>query len=356
MSDTGRVFGLTPAQRMERQIARRASVAPFSGRFAYRASVVTTESTLDWLVAHPGIALTNAHGEALIAFLPNGSADARAQPHETLESLRAAGRVMLLDAAGEVFSRQLRRRQPLIALDLSSMSSEAVERTLFDHVYKGVTDAVTRYVWPKPAFWLTRLLAYARVAPNTVTLVGMSLTVVAAWCFAEQRWTAGLVAAWLMTFLDTVDGKLARVTATSSDLGDRLDHVTDWIHPPAWWVCFAVGIAGSFGAPSETLLRASCIVILLCYVLGRVSETAFKRRFGFNQFLWQPFDSHLRSVIARRNPLLLILSVGVALGDPRTAYHVAAIWSVLSIGLQIGRWLQAEALRRRGVEITNWMA
>jgi phosphatidylglycerophosphate synthase len=42
----------------------------------------------------------------------------------------------------------------------------------------------------------------------------------------------GLVLGRLMTFLDTVDGKLARVTVTSSRFGDVLDHGLDIIHPP----------------------------------------------------------------------------------------------------------------------------
>ena len=38
-----------------------------------------------------------------------------------------------------------------------------------------------------------------------------------------------------MTFLDTVDGKLARVTLTSSPFGNVLDHSLDLIHPPFWY-------------------------------------------------------------------------------------------------------------------------
>src|SRR3546814_2416912 len=44
-------------------------------------------------------------------------------------------------------------------------------------------------------------------------------------------WT-GLAAAWIMTFLDTVDGKLARVTLASSRWGNAYDHGIDLIHPP----------------------------------------------------------------------------------------------------------------------------
>ncbi len=53
---------------------------------------------------------------------------------------------------------------------------------------------------------------------------------------------------WLMTFLDTVDGKLARVTVTSSRLGDVLDHGLDIIHPPLWYIAWGVGLTTAINA------------------------------------------------------------------------------------------------------------
>ncbi|MDF0678127.1 MAG: CDP-alcohol phosphatidyltransferase family protein [Nitrosomonas sp.] len=55
-------------------------------------------------------------------------------------------------------------------------------------------------------------------------------------------WYPGLIMAWLTKLLDTVDGKLARVTLTSSKLGDVLDHGLDIIHPPLWYLAWGVGL------------------------------------------------------------------------------------------------------------------
>ena len=46
-----------------------------------------------------------------------------------------------------------------------------------------------------------------------------------------------------MTFLDTVDGKLARVTITSTKLGNVFDHGIDLIHPPFWYLAWGMGLA-----------------------------------------------------------------------------------------------------------------
>ena len=42
--------------------------------------------------------------------------------------------------------------------------------------------------------------------------------------------------------LDTVDGKLARCTITSSKIGEAIDHGIDLVHPPFWWWAWGVGL------------------------------------------------------------------------------------------------------------------
>jgi hypothetical protein len=93
--------------------------------------------------------------------------------------------------------------------------------------------------------------------------------------------------------------------------------------------------------PSEAE-SLSITAILVSYFGGRIAEKLFKRRFGFNQFLWRPSDALLRSVIARRNTILLVLTAGAVLHEVQLSIDVVAIWCVLSIGLQVSRWLYAE--------------
>ena len=113
---------------------------------------------------------------------------------------------------------------------------------MFMGTYKGATDVVTKHLWPIPAFYTTRFLAPLGVTPNMVTLVATASVFVAFWLFLEGHYGWGLAGAWLMTFLDTVDGKLARTTLTSSKWGDILDHGIDLIHPPFWYVAWALGL------------------------------------------------------------------------------------------------------------------
>ena len=114
--------------------------------------------------------------------------------------------------------------------------------------YKGVTDLVTKWLWPIPAFWTVRVCVRFGIRPNHVTLLSLVFAVLAGVAFWHGHYGIGLVMGWLMTFMDTVDGKLARVTVTSSRFGDVLDHGLDIIHPPLWYIAWGVGLDSSINA------------------------------------------------------------------------------------------------------------
>src|SRR6185295_9499511 len=116
----------------------------------------------------------------------------------------------------------------------------ALERHLFDGSYKGITDLVTKWVWPAPARLVTGFCARNGIPPNAVTSMSFALVLLATWLFARADFGLGLVLAWLMTFLDTVDGKLARVTVQSSTFGHFLDHGLDLVHPPFWYLAWGL--------------------------------------------------------------------------------------------------------------------
>jgi phosphatidylglycerophosphate synthase len=258
-------------------------------------------------------------------------------------------------ALGERFVRKLRRRDILFVRNLDEQSTRVVERQLFDSVYKGITDLVTKRVWPVPAFWMTRACAQRRIHPNAVTIVGMLAMIVATvlWAGGELAW--GLVFAWMMTFLDTVDGKLARVTVTSSKLGNKLDHVTDMIHPPFWWFALAQGLSTRVNSEDTTAqIWNAFTIILVGYLLGRLVELSFKKWFGYNAFLWRPFDSAFRTIVARRNIILLITTAGVLVGRPVEAFVAAGIWTLVSVVVQIGRFAQA-LVSSRGGPLPSWL-
>lgn len=339
-----RLFGMKPAERLARQVANHGDL-----QIVAHASAVLSNDLVTWLASNPGTVVTSPGGRPLaVAVAVADRACAERVIGGSTGELKCIG----ADTIGAVYVRKLRRRLDPFALALGEQSRADVERKLFASVYKGVTDIITKYAWPEPALWLTRGAAALGLSPNAVTIVGFVLTFVAGWQFYIGNLAEGLLAAWLMTLLDTVDGKLARVTLTSSWLGNQLDHGNDLIHPPLWWYCLANGI--SVVAPGHPWTWPSCWIILGTYVIGRVLERGFKKQFGINPFMWKPFDSRFRTIVSRRNIILLFMTVGLVAGMPAEAFALCAAWSLVSVLIQ--GWRYGQAIRHaRSAPINAWL-
>lgn len=338
-----RIFGEPPARRLERQSERLDTLTLVAD-----ASAVLDDAAVAWLADHPGTMLASPGGRALAVAVPPQDSNRAA------DSLRGLSNGFpIVQPQGDVFVRKLRRRIRLGAFSLEEEPVRRVERHLFDNVYKGVTDVITKWAWPTPAFLVTRACARLGVTPNMVTWFGVLLMLLAAYLFYESALVPGMIAAWLMTFLDTVDGKLARVTGQSSAFGNLLDHGTDILHPPIWWYCLAQGVAID-NPHLAKLIWPSFWVILGCYVIGRAAEIVFHKRFGFNPYIWRRFDSGFRLIISRRNIILLIMTVGLFVSEAEDTFFLCALWSIVSTLVQLVRLGQAFAESRER-RVTSWL-
>ena len=307
------------------------------------------------LARRPGTALVK-RGVAVLVHAPDRAAaelalaammENRALPGDEFEVLDA-------DTA-QLSYFELRKRERPFAMPLTAANSLAVERAFYDAAYKGVTDLLTLYLWRRPAFWLTRWAAMAGLTPNIVTLVGFVFCAAAFWLFWEGHYWTGFASGFMFMVLDTVDGKLARCTGQSSKWGDVLDHGVDLLHPPFWWWAWVHGL-GAAGHQIEEVYKGSLLAVIVgTYVLGRIIEGWFKKRFGMHIHVWRPVDSRFRLVTARRNPNMLILFFALLLGRPDVGIELVALWSVVSLIFHAVRLAQAETLSERGGKIVSWL-
>ena len=99
--------------------------------------------------------------------------------------------------------QNLKKKEPPYILLISCADREALEWELFAGSYKGVTDLVTKWLWPIPAFWATHLCVCWKITPNQVTLFSLLLAIFAGVAFWHGYYASGLITGWLMTFLDT---------------------------------------------------------------------------------------------------------------------------------------------------------
>ncbi len=254
---------------------------------------------------------------------------------------------------GSSYNHALRKRAVPYALLLGEMPLRLIEWRMFKGAYKGVTDFVTKWLWPLPAVWVTRWCAAARISPNMVTAASFVLVLLALWLFTIGAFELGVIAAWLMTFLDTVDGKLARVTLTSSKWGNVFDHGIDLIHPPFWYFGWYLGIV-QLGYGSSWQVIALWIIVA-GYVLGRLQEGFFLWRYKVEIHAWQPLDSAFRLFTARRNPNLAIMTVAVIAGRVDLGFLAVAVWTLLSLAFHFARIGRAMQLKARGEAVQSWL-
>lgn len=236
------------------------------------------------------------------------------------------------------YIKKLRRHLPVYLFGITDTASrDQAERFLFWSNYKGSTDFFTKYVYPPLVWRAVRPLARWRVHPNVVTLFNVFITFAAVPLFAQGYWVAGLLLAYTMSVLDSVDGKLARLTFRSSRFGDVLDHGLDIVHPPLWYLAWAWALGnGNTAAP----VFQAAIWMTVVYCLDRIVAGVFNRRTGRSIHGYTPLDVRVRTFISRRNINLPIFMVGLIVGLPIPAFAFIVLWQVATFVFHTERLVQ----------------
>ncbi|MBN2332320.1 MAG: CDP-alcohol phosphatidyltransferase family protein [Deltaproteobacteria bacterium] len=256
-----------------------------------------------------------------------------------------------------IYQQQLRKFDPPFVLPIEKSNRHLLEKHLFSWSYKGVTDLVTKWAWPLPARLAVQLCVRRGLSPNQVTMAGLGLVCLAGLLFMFGHYGLGLAAGWLMTFLDTVDGKLARVTVTSSKMGHIFDHAIDLIHPPIWYLLWGLGLTRIYPEITVASLQAIFWLIVIGYLAGRLVEAIFTGLLGrFGIFCWHQIDSYFRLVTGRRNPNLILLTISILLGRPDLGLFWVAFWTVATSLFLVVRLAMAIRVRLTSGPLKPWFA
>lgn len=236
------------------------------------------------------------------------------------------------------YIKKLRRELPIYLFRVTDVASrDKTERFLFWSNYKGSTDFFTKYVYPPLVWRIVRPLSRWRVHPNVVSLFNVGITFLAIPLFAWQWWWLGFLCAYTMSVLDSVDGKLARLTFTSSWFGNILDHGLDIVHPPLWYFGWAWGLSG--GDTSSLVFRAA-IWMAVIYALDRIVAGVFNRRLGRSIHGYTPLDERMRTFISRRNINLPLFLIGWLLDVPVPTFLVIVLWQIFCFVFHVERLVQ----------------
>jgi phosphatidylglycerophosphate synthase len=342
--------GVSVAQEPSGPVAAGDSVLLMRGDFLYDQRIIKN------LVANVGIVLEASTPQGLRPVAAHVAGELAEQMADLLEEdgpweFPQGLRRETPDTLVAAFMKELLKFDVPFLLPITAKNRRALEKRLFAGSYKGVTDLVTKWLWPVPAQWATGLCTRYDITPNQVTSLSLVFSIFAGLFFYHGFYATGLVFAWLMTFLDTVDGKLARVTLNYSAFGNIFDHVIDLVFPPIWYIAWALSLQSLLG------LSASFVIwtIMLGYVAGRLVEGVFTKFLESSGiFCWRPIDSCFRLITGRRNPNLLLLTGSLFFGRPDLGLLAVCLWTVLSSGFLVARLVAGIQTRLKSGPLRSW--
>ena len=117
-----------------------------------------------------------------------------------------------------------------------------------------------RFSWP-----ISRLLIRLGVTPNQVTWGNLALGLLSGWLIGRGGYGNTLAAGLLFQFVSIVDGsdgEIARLTYRFSDLGARLDNLSDTVVLVLFFLNLPVGLYAATGEPAW-LARGGLMVMLV---------------------------------------------------------------------------------------------
>lgn len=124
-----------------------------------------------------------------------------------------------------------------------------------------------------------RWLANTPITANAVTLVGLAVTILSAYWYAQGYWSAYVIGAllyFLSVLLDEVDGMIARTKFQDSPFGCWLESTTDYLSYLFLWGGMSVGLSRQFRTPVWMELGGLTLVacVLTFAVLLRLRRIA----------------------------------------------------------------------------------
>ena len=327
-----------------------------------RADFLFDANVLAKLIAHSQAILTDSSNQIVVAAWIEASHLENVLPMLSHKPDRGNSNLVPIYTPQELtggYDPRLRKFNLSHVVKVDASQQQIIENYMYDKSYKGITDLVTKWWWPVPARWAVRKCVALNITPNMVTSLGWALTIFSGFAFYYGHFVLGLVGAWVMTFLDTVDGKLARVTLQSSKIGHVMDHGLDIVHPPIWYWCWAIGLQiDQLTFLGLTLSVSTWFWIMFAaYVGGRIFEGLFQLSFNdISIFCWRPIDSYHRLITARRNPCLILLTIAMLVFNPNLGFLWIVAWTIISTLLLAIRFVSACVVRMIKGPLESWIA
>src|SRR5947209_17947781 len=148
----------------------------------------------------------------------------------------------------------------------SGESSGGVGRAPFEEAFPRVGDALTLYLWRRPAFHLVRWATSVGLPAAAVTLLEAVVAALVFWLFWHGRYWPGLIVAVVGTLLRVVALMMSRL-GHARGRANRVRIVVEIGVPLLWWWAWEHGLT-SYGLPFH---RVYATMVLSVVVGGTVA-------------------------------------------------------------------------------------
>ena len=374
------VGGLTLLERLLRQLSelkrvssivvlkpREVSLPPPSSRVRTRVSYENASGSNAWEMlrdarAHLGerfivVAADLLIDERLIAWLAAQNADVMlsARAGERPKTAAALSVAALEAASAEAAHVNVVAADSLpaywesmhgeVPLHLRRIASERdVEEAwplLLDYIQRRTLELPAQYFDPFFENAIVRRLAPTAITANQVTLVTTALGFGVALLYLTGWLRLGVLLAIFVEVLDGVDGKLARITRTTSKAGEY-EHILDFFYENAWWLALGRFLSTHGSSIAWTAALAMVAFDLTDNVVYSIADV----RWGRSVDNATPFLSRFRLIAGRRNIYTWMLLPGFFLGAPALSFYLAVAWAGFTSAIH-ARWALAEARASR---------
>ncbi len=214
-----------------------------------------------------------------------------------------------------------------------------VENRMYEANFKGTLDFIAIYIYKYPVREITRWLSrFPRVTPNQITFLSIvsSFAVPVLFAMGQVGWAVSI--GWLMFILDSVDGKLARLTVRLSRTAGIIEHATSTPAVFLWFPTLGWHLSGGQLFDPGQPMAAAAGVLMILYWVDKAVNGAFRKRFRLDLYNWSTFDQKFHLIACRRAIIMLIVTIGYLIGDVRTAYLALAGWMTTSFAVHLLRF------------------
>ncbi len=165
---------------------------------------------------------------------------------------------------------------------------------------------------------LVRLAMALHLTPNTITVIGLGITIVAALLIANDLLLIGAAVLVFGSILDAVDGGLARAQGTGTAFGGFLDSTLDRTGEAVAYIGIGVWLLSSMSDPTWPMLALMLALagsFLVSYAHARAQGIGLSADVG----------------LAPRTERLILVIVGVALAGFGFEAGLVAILGILAV-------------------------